>query len=103
MAALRASVVTKLAGEDRHRLERYGPYLIAVTTANKDRIYKNLYRTVYGEPIVSPVPDLANIVDRMRNIFERHIELEVAKRSRNSLILLDGSLIGGTVANPGSS
>ena len=99
VAALRASVVTKPAGEDRHRLERYGPYLIAVTTANKDGIYKNLYRTVYGES-TSSVPDLANILDRMRNLFERHLELEVAKRSRDSLILLDGSLIGGTVANP---
>ena len=102
VGTLRASVVTKPAGESRHKLELYGPYLIAVTNANKESIYQNLYRTVYGEPILSPVPDLANIVDRMRNIFERHIELEVAKRSRNSLILLDGSLIGGTVANPGS-
>jgi hypothetical protein len=99
VAALRASVVTRLAGEERHRLERYGPYLVAVTSANKDDIYKNLYRTVYGESTGS-VPDLDNILDRMRNLFERHLELEVAKRSRDSLILLDGSLIGGTVANP---
>jgi hypothetical protein len=99
VAALRASVITRLAGEDKHRLERFGPYLIAVTNANKDDIYQNLYRTIYGESTVS-VPDLANILDRMRNLFERHLELEVAKRSRESLILLDGSLIGGTVANP---
>jgi hypothetical protein len=102
VGTLRASVVTKRAGESRRKLELYGPYLIAITNANKESIYQNLYRTVYGEPVVSPVPDLANIIDRMRNIFERHIELEVARRSRNSLILLDGSLIGSAIANPAS-
>ena len=99
VAALRASVVTRLAGESKHRLERYGPYLIALTNANKEDIYQNLYRTIYGESTAS-IPDLANILDRMRNLFERHLESEVARRSRDSLILLDGSLIGGTVANP---
>lgn len=58
VAALRASVVTRLAGESKHRLERYGPYLIALTNANKEDIYQNLYRTIYGESTAS-IPDLS--------------------------------------------
>lgn len=82
-------------------LEHYGPYLMAVTTTNIDALYEALYKAVYGfAPPGSQSPKLENILGRVRNILERYLQMEVAKRSNRTIILLDGSLIGGTVANP---
>ncbi|HMK82847.1 MAG TPA: DNA double-strand break repair nuclease NurA [Candidatus Bathyarchaeia archaeon] len=100
VAALRASLVTKTA-ENKHTLEHYGPYLMAVTTTNIDAMYQTMYRTVYGDtPPSSQSPKLENILDRVRNLLERYLQMQVATRSNRTMILLDGSLIGGTVANP---
>lgn len=100
VAALRASIVTKTT-ENKHMLEHYGPYLMAVTTTNIDALYQALYKAVYGfAPPGSQSPKLENILGRVRNILERYLQMQVAKRSNRTIILLDGSLIGGTVANP---
>jgi len=100
VAALRASIVTKTP-ENKHMLEHYGPYLMAVTTTNIDAMYQTMYRAVYGEtPPSSQSPKLENILDRVRNLLERYLHMQVATRSNRTIILLDGSLIGGTVANP---
>jgi len=100
VGVVRASIIEKPAGQNRQRLERYGPLLVPITEQDKDARYQNLYKAVYGERTESRAPDLIKTLERTRNLLERHIEFEVAKRYRDSLILLDGSLIGGTVANP---
>jgi hypothetical protein len=100
VAAIRASLISKKPNENTHHLERHGPFLVAVTSENKDALYQALYRAVYGVSTTSQSPSLEHILDRIRNVFERFLQLEVAKRSKESLLLLDGSLIGGTVANP---
>jgi len=100
VGVVRASIVVKLSGQNRQKLERYGPYLVPVTDQSKDVLYHDIYRTVYGERTDSPAPDLVKTLERTRNLLERHIEFQVARTYRDSLILLDGSLIGGTVANP---
>jgi len=100
VGVVRASIVIKPAGQNRHKLERYGPYLVPITDQEKDVLYRNLYKTVYGESTKSVAPDLSKTLERTRNLIERHIEFQVARTYRDSLILLDGSLIGGTVANP---
>lgn len=100
VAAMRASLVSKKANNNIHHLERHGPFLVAVTTENKDALYQTLYKAVYGVSATSQPPNLEHILDRIRNVFERFLQLEVAKNCKNSLLLLDGSLIGGTVANP---
>jgi len=103
VGAIRASIITKPIGKTTHSLERYGPYLVPVTNQNKDSIYRATYRAVHGKETKIHAPDCAKTLDRMRNLLERHIQLEVSKNYRNSLILIDGSLIGGTIADPKSA
>lgn len=100
VGAVRASIIIKPAGKTSHSLERYGPYLVPVTNQNKDLLYRALYKAVYGKETKIHAPDCFKTLDRVRNLLERHIQLEVAKHYSNSLILIDGSLIGGTVADP---
>ena len=100
VGAVRASIIIKPAGKTSHSLERYGPYLVPVTNQNKDLLYRALYKAVYCKETKTHAPDCFKTLDRVRNLLERHIQLEVAKHYSNSLILIDGSLIGGTVADP---
>jgi hypothetical protein len=100
VAAVRASLVTKTPTDNAHHLERHGPFLIAITGENKDRLFQTLHRRVYGVAASSTAPSLEKTLDRVRNLFERYLQLEVAKRAHESLILLDGSLIGGTIDSP---
>jgi len=101
VSAIRLSVIIKEAGRTNHSLERYGPYIIPVTNQNKEALYHNLYRTVYGkDPKGIHAPDCVKMLDRVRDLLERYVQLEVAKNFKESLILLDGSLIGRTVALP---
>lgn len=100
VGATRISVIIKPEGSNRQKLESYGPFLIAVTNQNKDVIYDGLIKKVFGATPDSNAPELYKMMDRIRNLLERHIQLEVVRNFTNSLILLDGSLIAGTVANP---
>jgi hypothetical protein len=73
-----------------------------ITNQNKQEIYQKLYETVYGRPTsASLVPETPKMVDRIRNLLERLIQLEKIRNHNDSIILLDGSLIGNTIANPG--
>jgi len=100
VGAVRASIIIKPAGKIGHSLERYGPYLVPVTNQNKDLVYRTAYKAVYEKETNIHAPDCFKTLDRVRNLLERYIQLEVVKHYRNSLILIDGSLIGGTVADP---
>jgi len=100
VGAVRASIIIKPAGKTRHSLERYGPYLVPITNQNKDLLYRAIYKAVYKKETKINAPDCFKTLDRVRNLLERHIQLEVAKHYSNCLILIDGSLIGGTVADP---
>lgn len=101
VGAIRLSVIIKTSDSLNHSLEHYGPYLVAVTNQNKTSIYRSLYKAVYGKTTEGSAPDCAKMIDRVRNLLERYVQFEVARSHSNSIILLDGSLIGGTVANPG--
>lgn len=102
IGGIRASVIIKPPGTAARRLERYGPYLIPITNQNKEAIYRALSMAVYGQETRSYAPDCIKTLDRVRNLLERHIQFEVAKGYEESLILLDGSLIGRTIADPTS-
>ena len=100
VAAIRASLVTKTPNDNTHHLERHGPFLVAITSENKDDLFQTLHRHVYGVAPNSQAPSLEKTLDRVRNLFERYLQLEAAKSAHEGLILLDGSLIGGTVDSP---
>jgi len=100
IGTVRLSVILRKANQSSHFMERYGPYIFMITNQNKEQIYENLFKTVYGFPTDGSAPESFKMVDRVRNLLERHIQLEVIKSNQDSIILLDGSLIGNTIANP---
>jgi hypothetical protein len=100
VGVVRASVITKAPNKTSHSLEKYGPYLVGVTNQNKDQMYKRIFKAIYGVDTEANSPDTYKILDRIRSLLERYIQIDVAKNCKNSIILLDGSLIGGTVGDP---
>lgn len=100
VGAVRASIIVKPAGKTAHSLEHYGPYVVPITNQNKDLIYKGMFKAVHGKETAAQAPDVLKTLDRVRSLLERYLQLHVAKTCKNSLILLDGSLIGSTVGDP---
>ena len=100
VGAVRASIITKAPNKTSHSLEKYGPYLVGVTNQNKDQMYKRIFKTIYGVDTEANIPGTYEILDRIRNLLERYIQIDVVKNCKNSIILLDGSLIGGTIGDP---
>ena len=102
VGSVRLSVIYRKANSDENYLDRYGPYIFMIDNQNKEEIYQDLFIKVYGvKPKDNSSPESFKMLDRIRNLFERHIQMEVVKSNKNSIILLDGSLIGDTIANPG--
>jgi hypothetical protein len=102
VGAVRCSLVSSRPGEER-TLEAYGPYIFALTNQNRQLIYSNLYRTVYDVEPGGHAPTPYFLLHRIRHLFERRLQQVVATGAKDTLILLDGSLIGGTIANPKES
>jgi len=100
VGAVRASIITKPPGKTNHSLEKYGPYMAAITNQNKETIFKNTFRSIFGKENESTPPDCYKTLDRIRSWLERYLQKETAKNRKNSLILLDGSLIAGFVGDP---
>jgi hypothetical protein len=100
VGAVRASIITKAPGKTSHSLEKYGPYMVPITNQNKEIVYKNTFRALFGQENNSTPPDCHKTLDRIRSWLERHLQKEISKKSKNSLILLDGSLIAGFVGDP---
>jgi len=100
VGAVRASIITKQAGKTSHTLEKYGPYLAGITNQNKETIFRNTFRAIFGRENESIPPDCYKTLDRIRSWLERHLQKETARNHKNSLILLDGSLIAGFVGDP---
>ncbi|MGZ4911275.1 MAG: hypothetical protein ACXV5G_11250 [Halobacteriota archaeon] len=100
VGAIRASVITKPEGATYHHMDRYGAYLVAVTNYNKDELYAGMCELVYGEPMPARAPDLRKTLDRLRNLLERHLQFQAVQSYRDALLLVDGSLMAGAVADP---
>lgn len=101
LGVVRISTVIREKGERQHKLERYGPKWVDITNQNRDRKYKNLHQIVYGDVShPSIAPDNSETLDRVRNLYEKHIQIYSIKSNQDSFILIDGSLIGGTIDTP---
>jgi len=102
IGSVRLSVIYRKPNSSENFLDRYGPYIFMIDNQNKEQIYQDLFEKVYGQkPSANSSPESFKMLDRIRNLFERHIQMEVIKSNKDSIILLDGSLIGDTIANPG--
>lgn len=102
MGATRVSVIERNLETEKVKISFYGPYIGLFTNQNKDHIYQKLHREVLENPNITKSPDTSRMVDRIRNFLEKRIQLEIVRNYRDSLILFDGSLIGGTIDSPKS-
>ncbi|MEP0826032.1 MAG: DNA double-strand break repair nuclease NurA, partial [Nitrososphaera sp.] len=100
VCATRASVIVKPSNAATQQLQSYGPFITAITNQNKDHLYKQLYTLVCNSALDLDAPDVGKMMDRIRNLLERYLQLMIVRNVKDSLILLDGSLVGATVANP---
>jgi hypothetical protein len=100
VGALRGSIIKKSPKKTTHSLQRYGPYLVPITNQNKVEVYKNTFLKLFGRENTSFPPDNYKTLDRLRNWFERYLQREIVRNYKDSLILFDGSLIGGFVGDP---
>ncbi|MGZ4934371.1 MAG: DNA double-strand break repair nuclease NurA, partial [Halobacteriota archaeon] len=100
VGALRASVITKPEGSTHHHMDRYGAYLAVITNYTKDDLYAGVRELVYGKPTPARAPDLRKTLDRLRNLLERHLQLQAVRAYSDALVLVDGSLMAGAVADP---
>jgi NurA domain len=71
-----------------------------VSFENKDEIYKELRSKLWGLGDGAKAPDPFKMVDRVRNLYEKYAQLELARRAKDSILLFDGSLTGDTIDTP---
>lgn len=102
VGAVRCSLVSSNPSQES-ALESYGPYVFALTNQNRQFIYSDLYRTVFDVEPGGHAPTPYFLLHRIRHLFERKLQQVVAAGAKDTLVLLDGSLIGGTIANPKES
>ena len=90
LCALRGAVVT--LERKRYKYTRYGPLIFSLGTSS--RIDQELGITSFAG-----VSNVEILLRRVRNSLEKWIQLSVTRSLSNALILLDGSLIAGTIDN----
>jgi hypothetical protein len=100
VGTIRASVIVKPKGSKRYRRDQYGAYLVPVTNQNKDDLIASTSELVYGQPTRVTTSDLSKTLDRLRNLLERRLQFEAMKSYGGALLLIDGSLMAGAVADP---
>jgi len=71
-----------------------------VSNDNKKQLYNDLRKKLLGLSEAERAPDLMKMVDRVRNIHERYLQMQAAEKYPGSILLFDGSLTGGTIDTP---
>lgn len=71
-----------------------------VSHQNKDEVYQQLRSRLWGLEDGVKAPDPFKMVDRIRNLYEKYAQHELATRAKNSILLFDGSLTGDTIDTP---
>jgi len=84
----------------RYHYLRLGPFLFHLTEGNKNHIFNFLRKYGFGFTHKISAPDFTCLQTRIASIFEHRIQMDLSGLSSNSLILLDGSLTGGTPDAP---
>ena len=103
VGVVRTSVIIRKPDNLKHHCEKYGPHIFKITNQDKNTIYQDKFQQVFGtKPPLNSAPAIYKMVDRIRNLAERYIILEEIKNSRDTLILIDGSLISHPVDTPAS-
>ena len=102
VGSIRLSVVSTERNSNKQSLHSYGPYNFPISSDTKQKIFDHLYKQVYNlDPDKKRnSPDAAKMLERIRAVLERYIQMETIGKNSSSIILLDGSFIGGTQDTP---
>ena len=100
VGAVRAALIRREPDKRNFIVERYGPYLFAPTNQNKQALYDGMRHSIFKKTKKALAPNYVKMIDRARGFLEKLLQLEAAKTFSKSLLLYDGSLIGGTVDSP---
>lgn len=96
LCALRGAAV--LLDRNQYKYVRYGPLVFSLGNDSYDALQHftdlGLIAQFQGEPNVD------GLLKRIRNAFERWIQLTVSSSTMSGFVLLDGSLTAGTPDNP---
>lgn len=102
LAAIRVAIVVQ--EENATSVEKFGPYVVHVTSENKQYLYdyfrQNLLGIKIGNKKIEAPLLLSKMVDRIRNAIERISQIITCSIIKNGLVLWDGSLTGGTIDTP---
>ncbi len=101
LCAIRAAIVWKQ--RHQYRYLRLGPFPFHITEENKNEVY-HLFRhySFLEQPTLDHASTLSLIYapTRLGALLERWLQMGITAQTRNSLILLDGSLTAGTQDAP---
>ncbi|HML02872.1 MAG TPA: DNA double-strand break repair nuclease NurA [Candidatus Bathyarchaeia archaeon] len=98
LVAIRGAIVWNV--RFRFHYLRLGPFLFHLTEESGSRIFNLLRKYGFGFSQEISGTDVARIQTRIASMFEHRIQMDLCRLSSNSLILLDGSLVGGTPDAP---
>ena len=98
LIAVRGAVVWNT--QQKYRYLRLGPFLFHITEENKNHIFNLLRKYQFDSSDKAAAPDFLHLQTTIAGIFERWIQTNMCATISNSLVLLDGSLTGGTMDTP---
>jgi len=86
-----------------YRYTRLGPFIFHLTEENKNSVYNTLEHAYFSTTCHNthqPSPNIMQMPSRLASLLERWLQTMLAKTVRQGILLLDGSLISGTIDTP---
>lgn len=86
-----------------YRYTRIGPFIFHLTEDNKNTVFNTLEHTYFTTTLGSfhqSSPNILQMPLRLQGLFERWLQMMIAKTVCDGIILFDGSLISGTNDTP---
>jgi len=97
LIAIRGATVYKQ--NRQYRYVRVGPFILHTTEENKHEVYAALQHSCFNTTH-EHTPNLLQMPMRMANYLEKWLQATLARNTKDSLILFDGSLTSGTPDTP---
>jgi hypothetical protein len=96
LCALRGATV--LLDKKQYKYVKYGPLVFSIGNNSYDALQR--FAELGSITQFPGAPNVDGLLKRIRNAFERWIQLTVSSSIMNGFVLIDGSLIAGTPDNP---
>jgi hypothetical protein len=98
LCAIRGAIVWK--ENKRYKYHRLGPFPFHITEQNKKEIYQLFRNSDFKIQEDIRIPSLVNMQNRIGNLLERWLQLEISCSAYSTIILWDGSLTAGMIDSP---